>query len=137
MLISKDGNLTEVQAQALKDKFRKNYQGASNAGDVIITPKDLSWVNFGLSASDLSLIEQYNGTIKDLCNIYNIPVQLLNNTDSSTYNNMKEAKKALYQNAVIPELIKIRDRNTAKVMNISLTLISRPSAKCRRKWTSW
>jgi HK97 family phage portal protein len=109
MLISKDGNLTEIQAQALKDKFRKNYQGAANAGDVIITPKDLSWVNFGLSASDLSLIEQYNGTVKDLCNIYNIPVQLLNNTDSSTYNNMKEAKKALYQNAVIPELIKIRD----------------------------
>jgi HK97 family phage portal protein len=109
MLISKDGNLTEVQAQALKDKFRKNYQGAANAGDVIITPKDLSWVNFGLSASDLSLIEQYNGTVKDLCNIYNIPVQLLNNTDASTYNNMKEAKKALYQNAVIPELIKIRD----------------------------
>ena len=66
MLISKDGNLTEVQAQALKDKFRKNYQGATNAGDVIITPKDLSWVNFGLSASDLSLIEQYNGTVKDL-----------------------------------------------------------------------
>lgn len=109
MLISKDGNLTEVQAQALKDKFRKNYQGATNAGDVIITPKDLSWVNFGLSASDLSLIEQYNGTVKDLCNLYNIPVQLLNNTDASTYNNMKEAKKALYQNAVIPELIKIRD----------------------------
>jgi HK97 family phage portal protein len=111
MLISKDGNLTEVQAQALKDKFRKNYQGATNAGDVIITPKDLSWVNFGLSASDLSLIEQYNGTVKDLCNIYNIPVQLLNNTDASTYNNQKEAKKALYQNAVIPELIKIRDES--------------------------
>jgi len=62
-----------------------------------------------LNASDLSLIEQYNGTIKDLCNIYNVPVQLLNNTDSTTYNNMKEAKKALYQNAVIPELNKIRD----------------------------
>jgi HK97 family phage portal protein len=109
MLVSKDGNLTEVQGQALKDKFRKSYQGSSNAGDVIISSKDLSWVNFGLNASDLSLIEQYNGTVKDLCNIYNIPVQLLNNTDSSTYNNMKEAKKALYQNAVIPELIKIRD----------------------------
>ncbi len=109
MLVSKDGTLNETQAQALKDKFRKTYQGAGNAGDIIITPKDLSWVNFGLSASDLSLIEQYNGTVKDLCNIYNIPVSLLNNTDASTYNNVKEAKKALYQNAVIPELIKIRD----------------------------
>lgn len=109
VLMSKDGTLNEVQAQALKDKFRKAYQGANNAGDVIITPKELSWINFGLNASDLSLIEQYNASIKDLCNIYNVPVQLLNNTDASTYNNMKEAKKALYQNCVIPELIKIRD----------------------------
>ena len=109
ILMSEEGDLNEVQAKQLKDKFRQQYQGSDNAGDVIITPKKLSWVNFGLNASDLSLIEQYNGTIKDLCNIYNVPVQLLNNTESTTYNNMKEAKKALYQNAVIPELNKIRD----------------------------
>lgn len=109
ILMSEEGDLNEVQAKQLKDKFRQQYQGSDNAGDVIITPKKLSWVNFGLNASDLSLIEQYNATIKDLCNIYNVPVQLLNNTDSTTYNNMKEAKKALYQNAVIPELNKIRD----------------------------
>ena len=109
LLMSEEGDLNEVQAQQLKDKFRKQFQGSNNAGDVIITPKKLSWVNFGLNASDVSLIEQYNASIKDLCNIYNVPVQLLNNTDSSSYNNMKEAKKALYQNAVIPELLKIKD----------------------------
>lgn len=109
ILMSEEGDINEVQAQQLKDKFRKQHQGASNAGDILITPKKLSWVNFGLSASDLSLIEQYNASIKDLCNIYGVPVQLLNNTDSSTYNNMKEAKKALYQMAVIPELLKISD----------------------------
>jgi len=109
ILTSDEGDLNEVQAQQLKDKFRKNFQGANNAGDVIITPKKLSWVNFGLNAADVSLIEQYNASIKDLCNIYAVPVQLLNNTESSTYNNMKEAKKALYQNCVIPELNKIRD----------------------------
>jgi len=109
VLMSEEGDLNEVQAQQLKDKFRQNFQGSSNAGDVIITPKKLSWVNFGLNASDLSLIEQYNASIKDLCNIYAVPAVLLNNTESSTYNNVKEAKKSLYQNAVIPELLKIRD----------------------------
>lgn len=109
VLMSEEGDLNEVQARQLKDKFKQQYQGSQNAGDVIITPKKLSWVNFGLNASDLSLIEQYNASIKDLCNVYNIPVQLLNNTDSATYNNMKEAKKALYQNAVIPQLIKVRE----------------------------
>tara|TARA_R100000479_G_scaffold167606_1_gene108119 strand:- start:318 stop:1958 length:1641 start_codon:yes stop_codon:yes gene_type:complete len=109
VLMSDEGDLNEVQAQQLKDKFKSNYQSSNNAGDVIITPKKLSWMNFGLSAADLSLIEQYNASVKDLCNIFNVPVQLLNNTDSASYHNMKEAKKALYQNAVIPELLKIRD----------------------------
>ncbi len=109
LLMADEGDLNEVQAQQLKDKFRQQYQGSGNAGDVIITPKKLSWVNFGLNASDVSLIEQYNASIKDLCNIFGVPVQLLNNTEATTYNNMKEAKKALYQNAVIPELVKLRD----------------------------
>ena len=109
LLMSDEGDINEVQAHQLKDKFRKQFQGSDNAGYVIITPKKLSWVNFGLNAADVSLIEQYNASIKDLCNIYNVPVQLLNNTDSASYNNMKEAKKALYQNCVIPELLKIKD----------------------------
>lgn len=109
LLSSDDNSVTEIQAQQLKDKFKKQHQGSDKAGDIIITPAKLSWINFGLPASDLALIEQYNSTIKDLCNIYGVPVQLLNNTDSSSYNNMKEVKKSLYLNAVIPELIKVRD----------------------------
>jgi HK97 family phage portal protein len=109
VLMSEEGDLSEEQARMLKQKFKEQNQGADKAGDLVITPKKLSWINFGLTTSDLSLIEQYNASIKDLCNIYSVPVQMLNNTDASTYNNMKEAKKALYQNAVIPELIKIRE----------------------------
>jgi len=109
VLMSEEGDLNEVQAQALKEKFRNNYSGSKNAGDIVITPKKLSWVNFGMTAADLSLIEQYNASIKDLCNIYSVPVVLLNNTESSTYNNVIEAKKSLYQNAIIPELNKVRD----------------------------
>lgn len=109
VLMSDEGDITEEQARSLKEKFKEQNQSVNSRGDIVLTTKKLSWVNFGLSTSDLSLIEQYNATIKDLCNIYSVPVQLLNNTDASTYNNMKEAKKALYQNAVIPELIKIRE----------------------------
>jgi HK97 family phage portal protein len=109
VLMSDEGDINEVQAQQLKEKFRQNYSGSNNAGDIVITPKKLSWINFGMSASDLSLIEQYNASIKDLCNIYSVPAVLLNNTESSTYNNVIEAKKSLYQSAVIPELNKIRD----------------------------
>ena len=44
-----------------------------------------------------------------MCNIYSVPVQLLNNTDHQSYNNQKEAKKSLYVNSIIPQLIKVRE----------------------------
>lgn len=104
-----DDSLTPTQAQQLKDALRRNYQGSKSANDIMITGKKFSWTNFGLSTSDLQLLESYNATIKDLCNLYGVPVQLLNNTESTTYDNYRIARKVLFTNAIIPELNKIRD----------------------------
>jgi HK97 family phage portal protein len=109
MLTPDDDQLTPTQAQQMKDAFRRNFQGSKSANDVMITGKKFSWINFGLSTSDLQLLESYNATVKDLCNIYGVPVQLLNNTESTTYDNYRTARKVLFTNAVIPELNKIRD----------------------------
>ena len=109
MLTPDDDQLTPTQAQQLKDAFRRNYQGSRNANDIMITGKKFSWLNFGLSASDLELVESYNATIKDLCNLYGVPVQLLNNTESTTYDNYRIARQVLFTNAIIPELNKLKD----------------------------
>ncbi len=109
MLTPDDDQLTPTQAQQMKDAFRRNFQGSKSANDVMITGKKFSWTNFGLSSSDLQLLESYNATIKDLCNLYGVPVQLLNNTESTTMDNYRTARKVLFTNAVIPELNKIRD----------------------------
>ena len=41
VLMSEEGDLNEIQARQLKEKFRQQYQGSNNAGDVIITPKKI------------------------------------------------------------------------------------------------
>ncbi len=104
-----DEQITPTQAQQLKDALRRNYQGAKSANDIMITGQSFKWTNFGLSSSDLQLLESYNATIKDLCNLYGVPVQLLNNTESTTYDNYRIARKVLFTNAIIPELNKIKD----------------------------
>ena len=53
MLTPEDDQLTPTQAQQLKDALRRNYQGSKSANDIMITGKKFSWVNFGLSTSDL------------------------------------------------------------------------------------
>ena len=107
LLTVDEGDMNEVQGKALKDNLKADFE--ANQGGVTISPRKMTWTNFGLNAADTAVIEQYNVTIKDLCNAYNVPVTLLNNTDASTESNVKENRKALYQNAIIPELTKIRD----------------------------
>ena len=109
MLTPEDDTLTPTQAQELKSAFRRNYKGTKAANDVMITGKKFSWVNFGLSSADLQLLESYKTTQADLCNLYGVPVVLLNNLSHSTYDNYRTARKVLFTNAVIPELNKIKD----------------------------
>lgn len=108
VLVPKEaGNMTETQGKQLQESLKEKMK--DNRGGIAMAGTPVEWIDFGLSVTDLALIEQYNLTIKDLCNIYGVRVELLNNTEASTYNNMKEIKQMFFQNAVLPELCKIRD----------------------------
>jgi phage portal protein BeeE len=44
-----------------------------------------------------------------LCNAYKLPEILLNNQDSSTFNNVSTAEKMLYTNSILPNIYLFRD----------------------------
>jgi phage portal protein BeeE len=63
----------------------------------------------GLSPVDLQLLESEKITLRELCNVYGVNSALFNDPDNKTYNNMKEAKKEMLTQVVLPELVLIRD----------------------------
>jgi len=109
ILTSQDNMLTAEHASALRDKYKSMYSGVDNAGEIMVTNHDFKWIEMGLPLADLALIEQYNLSIKDLASAYKVPSILLNDTQSSTFNNYREAKKAFYLQSVFPKLIAVRD----------------------------
>ena len=94
---------------AYRNKYKSMYSGVDNAGEIMVTNHQFKWLEMGLPAADLALIEQYNLSIKDLASVYKVPSILLNDTQASTFNNYREAKKYLYLQAVFPKLIAVRD----------------------------
>ncbi len=98
------GRLTPEQAEALQDRFEKKYTGATNWGKVIISGQKMSWQEIGLSAVDLNILESQKMSLRDICNVYQCPVQLFNQTEGSTFNNMQEAKRDFIDSAIIPTL---------------------------------
>lgn len=71
---------------------------------VMFSADELTYTQLGLTSHDMQLIEDAKWSLKTLCNLYHVPSQLFNDSDSSTYNNMKEARKAAIINAVIPKV---------------------------------
>ena len=101
-------SFSKEQALELKRQFREVAQGSGNAGGILITPMDFNVQQTGLSSTDLQLLEQYGVTKLDLCNIYNYPPLLLG-IGTGTYDNQREAKLAMWEDIVIPQLKDLRD----------------------------
>ncbi len=62
-----------------------------------------------ISSIDLQLLESEKVTLRELCNVYGVNSALFNDPDNKTYNNMKEAKKEMLTQVVLPELVALRD----------------------------
>jgi len=100
-------NWTMEQVQRVKDMWNGIVNGSK--GDIIVTGAPMKWTNIGLSPVDMDIIEQQKLTLRDLCMIYNVPSQLFGDSEHSTYNNIREARKAMITDAVIPVLEKVKD----------------------------
>jgi HK97 family phage portal protein len=117
ILYAKEGNndFGPEAAGKLKEDFYNQYgtktQGGivQNAGRILIAGAELGWLNMGLSPVDLQLLESEKITLRELCNVYGVNSALFNDPDNKTYNNMKEAKKEMLTQVVLPELVAIRD----------------------------
>jgi HK97 family phage portal protein len=90
--------------QQLENKYYSRYGGVNNYGRIMVTNAQLKWEQIGLPATDLELMEAQKMTMRDICNVFGISSQLLNDTENSTYNNVKEARKELISNIVLAEL---------------------------------
>lgn len=63
-----------------------------------------------MSPKDLLLMEKHESAIRDICDVFNYPYELLSQAKGVTYANKNEAKKSLYQDAIIPESISLLEQ---------------------------
>lgn len=95
---------TTEQRQTVWAAFKDRFMGSKNKGKWLIKNLPVEVHEIGKSPVDLNTLAFLKLTLRDFCNIYNVPAELMNDSEHSTYNNKKEAKKALWNDAVIPEL---------------------------------
>lgn len=96
-------------ASQLEASYYNKYSGPAKKGKIIIAGAKMEWKQIGMSSVDLAILESQKYSLRDICNVYNVNSALLNDPDNKVYNNVREARRALYMEKVIPELDGIKD----------------------------
>ncbi len=94
--------LTPRQKQEIENEIQNMYTGAQSAGKPMIFRLPLLLKHYGLNPSELHWLEGKKDAKLDVCNAYGVPPELVGIQEHKTYSNQKEARKALYQDAVLP-----------------------------------
>ena len=104
--------MTPEEASHVQSAWNRDISGTHNSGKIKVTNKDLNYIQMAMSATDLALVESDVVTLRAICNVFGLDSSLFNDPANKTFNNRKEAEKALYTNVIIPLSNKIAEAHT-------------------------
>jgi hypothetical protein len=108
------GYPTPQQAQFIRSQFNDIINDPNLAGQIGWLTGDLGYIQFGLDAGQLKLLEQSDVQFKGLCNIFDVPWQLFGTADS--YENRKQYKRDFVYDNIAPACYSLRDELNAELI---------------------
>jgi len=97
-----DGNLTDQQFEELKKMLKENHAGTRNAGESLLLEAGLKWEKMGFSPADLNIIKSESMTEGKIASLLGVPPEMLNLAEQKNYANYREARRAFYEETILP-----------------------------------
>jgi HK97 family phage portal protein len=110
MLIKTAGNITDEQYDRIKEMMQSDWLGYLNAGKPIGPLEGgLEAQIISLSPKDMDFYKLDKQTRLKIATVFNVAPELIGDGENKTYSNYQEARKALYQDNILPKLNWWRD----------------------------
>jgi len=107
--------LTWEQLGATKERIEALIKGGSRrAGEIAILNSPWKYTRVRMSPVDLNIIESEKWNMRMLCNIWQVPSQLMNDPDNKIQANANSGERALTLRCSLPALISERDNMNRK-----------------------
>ncbi len=111
VLFSKGNRVLDPkERKELQDQYDSESTGIQKFGKVKVSSTELGYKQMGMNPTDLKSIETRIEHLRTICAMYNVDSKLFNDPGATTFNNVKEASKAMMLNAVIPLANKINPK---------------------------
>jgi HK97 family phage portal protein len=96
--------LTEHQRTHLRNDLKRAYEGAENAGRLMVLEGDFEWKEMGLTPKDLDFTEGKNISAREICQAFGVPPMLAGVPGDATFANYREARFHLWEDTILPLL---------------------------------
>lgn len=93
--------LTPNEADKLNEKFKRKFGLVNKMYEIAITDKKVGWIPLGSNTQQLMLHDETDRCQRDICNAIGAQPDLF--SQGATFDNKEAAKKATYQDLIIPD----------------------------------
>lgn len=111
-------SLTKSDTDKLDQANKMRLGGAHKSGSFISVTGDAQVLKVGSTPKELGTLESKIQNLRNICNLWGVSSSEFNDPDNKTYNNSKEARKALYIDVVIPRLKQIMAQHERDVFTM-------------------
>ena len=93
--------LTPKEADELNKSFKRKFGIVGKLYEVMVTNKKVGWINIGANTQQLMLHEEGASCLNEICNTFGLQPDMF--SQGATFDNKEAAKKAAYQDLIIPD----------------------------------
>ena len=93
--------LTPKEAEELNQNFKRKFGIVGKLYEVMVTNKKVGWINVGSNTQQLMLHEEGVSCLNEICNTFGLQPDMF--SQGATFDNKEAAKKAAYQDLIIPD----------------------------------
>lgn len=93
--------LTPKEADEMNKNFKRKFGIVGKLYEVMVTNKKVGWINVGANTQQLMLHEEGASCLNEICNTFGLQPDMF--SQGATFDNKEAAKKAAYQDLIIPD----------------------------------
>jgi len=101
------GKIGQEGHDNLRKAWEKGFKGRGNKHRVAILEGGMEWQAIGITPQDSQMIESQKFSVVEIARIFRVPLNLLQDLDRATYNNIVELNRAFLTHSLRPWLTRI------------------------------
>ena len=108
-IVTAEGELSDTSYERLEAALKDKFTGPGKSGRLMLAAGAMDFKEMGTSPKDMDWLEGQRQSAREICIVNAVPPELIGDATNKTYSNYQEARKAFYEDTVLPLLDYMRD----------------------------